>query len=312
VDAKVGLRAQTALYELLATTAHAEQLTVRASARPFSLDDVGNVMSVLTDFDAVCVAGGGTTIALAGFVAALHDFGRPLLVAATTTTAAIDAAVSARHRLLAGDRLGPACRKVPIRVLVDLNLLASQPLAAAQDGATEALKLALVDQRFMLDDDTLLALARGQMSSKAAFGIEQAVLVKMALIEDDPLEAGTGSVLQYGHEFARELEYASRWDISHGKAVRVGMIFSNCLSSAMGLMSESDAALLQRRVRMCGPVDVNLAPFREAGDAITGRLHPGAFVLLASAGVLIEPMGVIAVPRMVIEQALGTCEAVIS
>ena len=61
--------------------------------------------------------------------------------------------------------------------------------------------------------------------------------VKIRTIEQDPFETGRREVLNLGHTVGHALEKCSRYGMSHGDAVSVGMVAAARISHSMDLCS---------------------------------------------------------------------------
>ena len=65
--------------------------------------------------------------------------------------------------------------------------------------------------------------------------IQEAMKVKIAVIEEDPYEGGKRAVLNLGHTFGHALEALSGYSMRHGEAVSVGMVVAAGVAGALGL-----------------------------------------------------------------------------
>jgi 3-dehydroquinate synthetase len=53
--------------------------------------------------------------------------------------------------------------------------------------------------------------------------VKRAMAVKIRIIEEDPFEKGVRAVLNLGHTVGHAVEHVSRYSLSHGEAVAIGM-----------------------------------------------------------------------------------------
>jgi len=101
--------------------------------------------------------------------------------------------------------------------------------------------------------------------------IEQAVRVKVAIVERDPLERGDRALLNLGHTFGHAFESASGFVIKHGEAVAVGLIAAARLGAGLG---ECDVSLAGRIETVVGKFNL---PMRVSGfgvdEAILAMRH---------------------------------------
>ena len=172
------------------------------------LDRDGTVMAV----------GGGSTIDLAGFVAAAYLRGVPWVAVPTTLVAQVDAAIGGKTAvdLEQGKNLVGAFHW-PARVVVDPELLSTLPPGELENGLAEVVKTGL------LAGEPLWELAPfEQVRRCAAF--------KAAVCLRDPLDRGERAQLNLGHTFAHALEAASGYTLAHGRAVALGLLAALRLS----------------------------------------------------------------------------------
>ena|SRR3989338_11683869 len=60
--------------------------------------------------------------------------------------------------------------------------------------------------------------------------IKEAMQIKLSYMEGDEFDKGRRNLLNYGHEFGHALEPASDYQVPHGIAIVIGMIFANYIS----------------------------------------------------------------------------------
>jgi 5-deoxy-5-amino-3-dehydroquinate synthase len=84
------------------------------------------------------------------------------------------------------------------------------------------------------------------MSLDAA--VAACVACKAELVSADERESGTRALLNYGHTLAHALETVGHYDLRHGEAVAVGLVFAARLASRMGRISDERAGEHERLV----------------------------------------------------------------
>jgi 3-dehydroquinate synthase len=67
--------------------------------------------------------------------------------------------------------------------------------------------------------------------------IQKSLNIKYSYIEGDEFDTGKRNLLNYGHCFGHALEYSSNYEIPHGIAVVIGIIFANIVSVNRGILS---------------------------------------------------------------------------
>ena len=200
----------------------------------------------VTRADALIALGGGVTGDLGGFAAATYLRGIPFVQLPTTLLAAVDSSVGGKTAvdLPAGKNLAGAFYQ-PELVLCDLDTLDSLPREIYLDGCAEVIKYAVLGSR------ELFALLADIPSGK---GLEEVtarcVEMKRDFVQSDELDRGARQMLNLGHTFGHAVEASSRFTLSHGKSVAIGMAMILRAACSRGLCSaetrDAVIALLQR------------------------------------------------------------------
>jgi 3-dehydroquinate synthase len=203
--------------------------------------------------DAVVALGGGVVGDTAGFTAAVYHRGVALVQVPTTLLAMVDAAIGGKTavNLPEGKNLVGAFHQ-PIGVVADLDLLPSLPEREYRSGLGEVAKYALMPQGrvilelLLTDPDAVLARDPVRLEPVVAACAQ----IKADVIAGDPLErTGARATLNYGHTLAHALETAGRYDLHHGEAVAVGLVFAGQLASALERITPAELA---RHVELVG------------------------------------------------------------
>ena len=200
----------------------------------------------VTRADALIALGGGVTGDLGGFAAATYLRGIPFVQLPTTLLAAVDSSVGGKTAvdLPAGKNLAGAFYQ-PELVLCDLDTLDSLPREIFLDGCAEVIKYAVLGSR------ELFALLADIPSGK---GLEEVtarcVEMKRDFVQSDELDRGARQMLNLGHTFGHAVEASSRFTLSHGKSVAIGMALILRAACSRGLCRaetrDAVIALLQR------------------------------------------------------------------
>jgi len=70
--------------------------------------------------------------------------------------------------------------------------------------------------------------------------------IKLSYISDDEFDTGKRNLLNYGHCFGHALETSSQYEIPHGQAVLIGIIFANLIAQKRGYLSiENNNSIVQ-------------------------------------------------------------------
>ena len=210
------------------TLATVEQLT-RSFAR-----------SGLSRADVVVAVGGGIVTDVAGFAAATYHRGTAYINVATSLLAQVDAAIGGKTgvNLPEGKNLVGAFWQ-PEAVLCDTETLSSLPPREWACGRGEIAKYA-----FLGDAPTADQPIEEQVARCAG--------IKAAVVAEDEREGDRRMVLNYGHTLAHALEGAALadhhdWDLRHGEAVAVGILFAALLAERLGRI-DADRVAEHRRV----------------------------------------------------------------
>lgn len=170
----------------------------------------------------IVAVGGGTLTDVAGLAAATYLRGVRWLPIATTLLGMVDAAIGGKTgvNLPEGKNLIGAIWQ-PIGMVADLAALATLPAPSMSDGVAEMVKAAIVGDATLLDE-----LERGGLErppTQWAPLVAAAAGVKVKIVAADPEDRGARAALNLGHTFAHAFERASRYRLSHGAAVALGL-----------------------------------------------------------------------------------------
>ncbi len=197
----------------------------------------------LSRSDMLVALGGGVTGDLTGFAAAVYLRGVPFVQAPTTLLAMVDASVGGKTavNLNAGKNLAGAFHQ-PAFVAIDPDALKTLPPEALADGFAEAIKCGVIG-----DESLFSRLAPGFDLADAEEVIARCVALKRDLVERDERDAGERQLLNFGHTIGHAIERASGYQISHGRAVALGMLAEARGAEAVGFAEEDCARQSGRR-----------------------------------------------------------------
>lgn len=210
----------------------------------------------LTRADTVVAVGGGLVTDTAGFAAAVYHRGVAVVHVATTLLAQVDAAIGGKTgvNLPEGKNLVGAFWQ-PSVVLCDTETLASLPERELRSGLGEVAKY-----HFLGAPD----LDRLPMEERVA----ACVRIKAAVVAADEREGGRRAVLNYGHTLGHALETAGRYDLRHGEAVAVGLVYAAELARVLGRIDDARVAEHRRVVAAYGLPD-RLPAGSDTGELVT-------------------------------------------
>lgn len=196
----------------------------------------------LTRTDVIVALGGGVVGDMAGFAAASFLRGIAFAQIPTTLLAMVDSSVGGKTglNLEAGKNLAGAFYQ-PCVVICDPDTLWTLKPETLADGVAECIKYGV------LGDEALFELLKdGQWHAQIVPVIETCVKAKAQLVEADERDTGSRQLLNLGHTLGHAIEKCSHFDISHGHAVAIGMVYTARLAIRLELCAED---VLQRLVR---------------------------------------------------------------
>ena len=239
----------------------------------------------------VIAVGGGVTCDLAGFVAATYMRGVPVVQVPTSLLAMIDAAVGGKTGVdvPAGKNLVGAFH-APHAVVIDPAVLTTLPDAELSNGLAEAVKHGAIADRAYLDwiAESAASIFDRRLHTLESL-IRRSVEIKSAFVKDDVRETGARAALNFGHTVAHALEQLSHYEVTHGRAVGLGMMIEAEIGVALGVTHErvtADIANALAHVRLPDSIVVeNGMPLIEAtGHDKKGRSGEVRYVLLETVG----------------------------
>ena len=179
----------------------------------------------LTRADVVVGVGGGVVTDVAGFAAATYHRGVAVVHVATTLLAQIDAAVGGKTgvNLPEGKNLVGAFWQ-PSGVICDLDALDTLPERELRSGFGE-----LAKYHFLTGDP----LSEMELEDR----IVRAVQIKAGIVNQDEKEQGIRALLNYGHTLGHAIESAGSYEVKHGEAVAIGLIYAAELAHTLDRIS---------------------------------------------------------------------------
>ncbi len=194
----------------------------------------------LTRGDCLIALGGGVTGDLTGFAAACYLRGVPYIQVPTTVLAAVDSAIGGKTAidLPAGKNLAGAFYQ-PSLVLCDTDTLRTLPEAVFRDGCAEIIKYAILYDRALFS-----YLWENGLNFDAEAVIARCAQWKSTVVTQDEFDTGARAMLNLGHTIGHGIEAKSRFAVSHGSAISIGIAV---VSRASGCPdTERILALLKR------------------------------------------------------------------
>ena len=195
----------------------------------------------LTRGDCVVAVGGGVVTDTAGFAAAVYHRGIPVVHVATTLLGQVDAAIGGKTgvNLPEGKNLVGSFWQ-PAAVLCDTETLGTLPPREYRNGTGEMAKYAFLG----VDDLPDLSLEEA---------VAACVRCKADVVGSDEREGGRRAILNYGHTLGHALETAGHYDLRHGEAVAIGLIYA---AEVARLLGRVDGGRVEEHRRVVGGYDL--------------------------------------------------------
>ena len=186
--------------------------------------------------------GGGMITDLAGFVASIYMRGIAYIAVPTTLLGMIDASVGGKTgvNLTAKNVIGTF---YPAEViLIDLDFLKTLPEHEMKTGVAEVIKYAAVLDASL--EDVL-------MNDEVDFIqiLEKGLRTKATVCNQDLREGGVRKVLNFGHTLGHAIEYLSKYKLSHGEAISIGMVLANKIAQKLGKQNKKTGERIETMLK---------------------------------------------------------------
>ena len=254
----------------------------------------------LTRADAVVAVGGGVVTDTVGFAAASYHRGVAVVHVPTTLLGMVDAAIGGKTgvNLPEGKNLVGAFWQ-PAAVVCDLDALATLPERELRSGQGE-----LAKYHFLTGLD-LLGL---DLEARVAAAVQIKADVIAADEREDPDSTRARAILNYAHTLGHAPETAGRYDLRHGEAVAIGLVYAAELARGLGRIDDARVEAHRDVVRSYGlPVAL---PERSDPEELLALMHRDKKAVTGLTFVLDGPEGVEVVRPVPDEVALATLEKV--
>ena len=220
--------------------------------------------------DLVIALGGGVVGDLAGFAASILRRGVDFVQVPTSLLAQVDSSVGGKTGINSpqGKNLLGAFHQ-PVLVIADTSVLDTLSPRQFRAGYAEVAKYGVLgDEAFF----TWLEANHADIFSGGAareHAIATSCRAKAAIVSRDERENGERALLNLGHTFGHALEAATGFSdrLFHGEGVSVGMVLAAEFSAKLGMISEADAARVERHLASVGlPTQLqDIAGFAQEG-----------------------------------------------
>lgn len=202
----------------------------------------------LTRSDLIVALGGGVVGDMAGFAASAYRRGIRFVQVPTTLLSAVDSSVGGKTAidLPSGKNMAGAFYQ-PSLVLCDTDTLKTLPEDVFRDGCAEVIKDAVI-----FDAPFFRYLAETGMDFDREKVIQRCVELKRDVVMEDEFDTGARMKLNLGHTVGHGVEARSRFSLSHGKSVAIGLSIVCRSAVKKGLLSCEDSDTILRVLRDYG------------------------------------------------------------
>jgi len=216
----------------------------------------------------IIAIGGGAVLDMTGYVAATAHRGIRLIRIPTTVLAQNDSGVGVKNGINAFNTKNYfGTFAPPFSVINDADFLSTLSPRDQRSGISEAVKVALLKDRFFFHWlDQHADKLRGFDSESVQYMIRECAIHHLNHIakSGDPFEMGNSRPLDFGHWAAHKLESLSGHTIRHGEAVAIGIAIDTRYSVEIGKLSPSNG---DRIIRLLSDLGFDLwSPLMEIGS----------------------------------------------
>ena len=224
---------------------------VKAVESNKSLKTVQNIIDFLISHnfkrnDCLVAIGGGIIEDVAGFTSSILFRGIEWVFCPTTLLAQADSCIGSKNCINAGmfkNQLGTFYP--PAEVILDTVFLKSLARKDICSGLGEIIKFFILDGRESLDFISTSYARAFQDDDLMRRLIRRSLAIKKKTIETDEFDRGIRNMFNYGHTFGHAIESLTKYRMSHGRAITIGMGLANYIAWQLGHLSRNDYELMR-------------------------------------------------------------------
>ena len=174
----------------------------------------------------IVIIGGGVMLDLCSFAASTFKRGISYTLVPSTLLAMVDASHGGKNGFnndYGKNQIGTF--NLPKGVIVCFELLNTLKEKDYKDGLIELVKHGLIGSKEIFDK--LISAEDFKIETEI---IKKGIQIKEDIVKEDYLETGKRKYLNFGHTIGHLIEQDSKFTVSHGEAVAIGMIYELGLS----------------------------------------------------------------------------------
>jgi len=221
---------------------------------------------------ALIALGGGVVGDITGFIASIYMRGIPYIQVPTTLLAQVDSSIGGKTGidLPHGKNLvGTFCQ--PKGVFIDLAFLNTLTPREFGSGLAEIVKCGIIDDPDLFSS---LEVETEEIRTRDMNLLEKIITrscrIKKGFVEIDEMEKGVRRILNFGHTIGHAIEAESRYSISHGDAISMGMVAVALISERLKYLRSEDRERIISLIRALGLPD--RIPRTLSSDGIISRI----------------------------------------
>ena len=168
--------------------------------------------------DEIIAIGGGITTDLALYVASTYKRGIKITLIPTTLLAMVDASIGGKCGINHNDfknQIGTFY--LPNQLIIDESFLDTLPNDEFNNGFSEIIKYAIIK-----DEEMFLSIEENKYQINQL--IERCIKIKVNIVNEDLYDNNIRKILNFGHTYGHMVESHSKYQISHGHSVAIGMV----------------------------------------------------------------------------------------
>lgn len=200
----------------------------------------------ITRTDAVVAFGGGVVGDIAGFAASTFLRGIRFVQIPTTLLAMVDSSVGGKTAIdLEGGKNLCGTFWQPSLVICDYSFLTTLSEEIFSDGMAEVIKYGVIRDRSLFE-----LLLKENAKKNIEEIISRCVSIKRDIVNEDEKDTGVRALLNFGHTAAHSIEKLSGFNISHGRAVGIGMVIASKVAEKMGICKKDTTEEIIKAVKL--------------------------------------------------------------
>jgi len=203
---------------------------------------------------ALIALGGGVVGDITGFIASIYMRGIPYVQVPTTLLAQVDSSIGGKTGIdlpQGKNILGTFYQ--PKGVFMDLAFLKTLTPREFGTGLAEIAKYGIIDDSELFGSLEAEAEAITNRDMNLLEGIiARSCRIKKGFVEIDEMEKRVRRILNFGHTVGHAIEAESRYSISHGEAISMGMVASAFISERLQYLPSEDRERIVSLIRAMG------------------------------------------------------------